>query len=242
VFKCALGDRDAVAEHLEILKRCLDLCGELAAPVARVFTFWKPGAPGAPADAGLERPWEDARSAVTDRLADAVRIAEDFDATVVVENEPSVYASTCAKVAEVLRRLGHPRAAAVWDPGNAVFGAEKEPPYPDGYESLRPHLRHVHVKDARRHPADAPAAAVRLGDGAVPYPDIFTRLIKDGYEGFASLETHYRVTGRLSVEATRLPGGAEFSAGGYDASAECLARWNEMLSTMGAPARETEGR
>jgi sugar phosphate isomerase/epimerase len=242
VFKCALGDRDAIREHAEILKRCLDLCGELKAPLARIFTFWKPGAPGAPADAGLERPWQDARSVVADRLAEAARIAEDFEARLVVENEPSVYASTCAKVAEVIRRVDHPRVAAVWDPGNAVFGTEREPPFPDGYEALRPHLAHVHVKDARRETSSGGPTAVRLGDGEVPYAEIFTRLLADAYDGFASVETHYRVTGRLSAEATRLPGGAEFSAGGYDASAECLDRWNEMLSTMGAPTRGTEGR
>jgi L-ribulose-5-phosphate 3-epimerase len=238
VFKCPLGDRDAIRSHYEILRRCLDLCGELEAPLARIFTFWRPGTPGAPADAGLERPWGDALSAVADRVAEAAAIAEDFDVRLAVENEPSVYGSTCARVAEVLRRVGHPLLFAVWDPGNALYDPDSEPPYPDGYETLKPHIAHVHVKDARRDPAGGPTTAVALGDGAVPYRDVFKRLLDDRYEGYVSLETHYRTTGPLGAKTARMPGGAGFSAGGLEASTLCLERWHTMLADLGAPVRE----
>jgi sugar phosphate isomerase/epimerase len=240
VFKCALGDRDAIREHREILRRCLDLCGELDAPLARIFTFWKPGAPGAPADAGVERPWNAALSEIADRIAGAAQIAEDFDTGLVIENEPSVYGSTCARLAELLRRVDHPLLSAVWDPGNAVYDPDREPPYPDGYEVLKPHIRHIHVKDARRAPPGGPAVAVALGDGEVPYRDIFRRLLDDQYERFVSLETHYRLTGPLTEEAARRPGGADFSAGGFEASVICLDRWFEMLAALGAPVSEPE--
>ncbi|MDR7418185.1 MAG: sugar phosphate isomerase/epimerase family protein [Armatimonadota bacterium] len=242
VFKCALGDRDAVREHDEMLRRCLDLCGELGAPLARIFTFWRPGAPGAPADAGLERPWTEALSPIADRIAHAAEIAERFDVTLAVENEPSVYASTCARVAELLRRVQHRLLAAVWDPGNALYGPEPEPPYPDGYETLKPYLAHVHVKDARRDAAGGPAVAVVLGDGDVPYRDIFRRLLDDGYERFVALETHYRAAGPLSAEAARLPGGGDFSVGGLEASMLCLERWQAMLVDLGVAVPERRRR
>jgi sugar phosphate isomerase/epimerase len=240
VFKCALGDREAIREHYEMLKRCLDLCGELGAPLARIFTFWKPGGPGAPASAGIERPWIEAVSPIADRIAAAAQIAEDFSAELVIENEPSVYGSTCARVAELLRRIEHPLLSAVWDPGNALYDPDGEPPYPDGYEIVKPHLRHVHVKDARRDPRSGQTTAVALGDGEVPYRDIFRRLLDDRYEHFVSLETHYRIAGALTEETARLPGGADFSAGGFEASLICLDRWFEMLAALGAPVKEPE--
>jgi len=230
VFKCPLDDRDAVREHLEILKRCLDVCGELDAPYARVFTFWKPGAPGAPTDAGPQRPWEDVRSAIADRLADAAEVAVDFGRSLVVEHEPSTYASSAARVAELLERIGHRALGALWDPGNTAYDPEGEPAYPESYETLKAYLRHIHIKDARRHPATGAVEAVALGDGQIPYRDIFRRLLDDGYTGFASLETHYRAGGALGEEAARLPGGTAFSAGGLEASTLCLRRWAQMLA------------
>ena len=83
-----------------------------------------------------------------------------------------------------------------------------------------------------RDPTSGSARAVPLGEGEVPYPRIFQRLIEDGYTGFVSLETHYRMTGPLSEEAARLPGGAAFSAGGMEASTLCLQRWQAMLSAL----------
>ena len=225
-----------------MLRRGLDLCGELSAPLARIFTFWKPGAPGAPADAGLERPWSEALSPIADRVAQAAEIAERFDVTLAVENEPSVYASTCARVAEVLRRVRHRLLAAVWDPGNALYDPEREPPYPDGYETLKPHLAHIHVKDARRDAAGGRAAAAVLGEGEVPYRDIFRRLLDDRYERFVALETHYRATAPLGAEAARLPGGADFSAGGLEASLRCLERWHAMLTDLGLAVPEPRRR
>jgi sugar phosphate isomerase/epimerase len=238
VFKCALDDRDAVREHVEILKRSLDVCGELDAPYARVFTFWKPGAPGAPADAGPQRRWEDVRSAIADRLADAAEVATDFGRSLVVEHEPSVHGSSAARVAELLERIGHPALGAVWDPGNTAYDPEGEPAYPESYEILKAHLRHMHLKDARRDPTTGIVEAVALGDGQIPYRDIFRRLLDDGYAGFASLETHHRAGAVVGEEMARLPGGTAFSAGGVAASLLCLRRWAQMLAALGIEVPE----
>jgi sugar phosphate isomerase/epimerase len=90
-------------------------------------------------------------------------------------------------------------------------------------------MLHVHIKDARRDPATGAVSAVALGDGDVPLSAIFTRLGEDGYAGFTSLETHYRLSGPMSDDVTRLPRGAAFSAGGEEASELCLRRWAEIL-------------
>ncbi|MGH7893640.1 MAG: sugar phosphate isomerase/epimerase family protein [Candidatus Binatia bacterium] len=236
VFKCALDDRRQGREHLEILKRCLDVCRELEAPLARVFTFWRPGAPGAPDTAVRPPAWRDVAPTIADRLGEAADIARDFGCRLAIENEPSVYGSACAHVAELIVRLNHPAIGALWDPGNALYDPAAEPPYPDGYGALRPYIVHVHVKDTRRDLITKAAEAVALGDGEIPYPAIFRRLRDDRYAGFASLETHYRIGPALSDEAARMPSGSIFSAGGLEASIICLERWDAMMAAIDVPA------
>jgi len=168
-------------------------------------------------------------------------IAQDFGRRLAVEHEPSVYASTAARVAELLALIRHQALGAVWDPGNTVYDPEEELVLPDSYDTLKPHLLHVHIKDARRDPASHTVAAVPLGDGQVSYPDVFRRLIDDRYAGFVSLETHYRVSGPLSEEAVRLPGGTAFSSGGLEGSIICLERWAHMLRGMGIDVADGQG-
>ncbi|MDR7551322.1 MAG: TIM barrel protein, partial [Armatimonadota bacterium] len=115
------------------------------------------------------------------------------------------------------------------------------PAYPESYETLKGHLWHIHIKDARRNPTSGAVEAVALGDGQIPYRDIFRRLLNDGYAGFASLETHYRAGGALSEEAARLPGGTAFSEGGLEASIFCLRRWAQMLTALGVEVSEGDG-
>jgi sugar phosphate isomerase/epimerase len=231
-FKCALDDPAQAQAHLEVLRRCLDLCGELGTTIVRVFTFWSAHDPEGKRQPAGRSGWPEVAPLIAGRLSEAADVAFSFGRRVGVENEPSVFGSNSRKVAELLARAGHPALGAVWDPGNDVYDPECERPYPEGYEAVSPHLVHIHIKDAVRDPASGSARAVPLGEGEVPYPSIFGRLIEDGYTGFVSLETHYRVAGPLSEEDARLPGGTAFSAGGIEASTLCLQRWEAMLSAL----------
>lgn len=237
-FKCTLDDPAQVGSHFDVLRRCLDLCGEVGSTIVRIFTYW---GSGGSVDESLSagRPgWPQVVPAIADRLAEAADVALSRGCRLGVENEPSVFGSSSQKVAQVLARAGHPALGAVWDPGNDVYVPEGAQPYPDGYEAISPHLLHMHVKDATRDPESGSVRAVPLGDGDVPYPRIFSRLLEDGYSGFASLETHYRIAQPLNEDAVRLPGGAAFSAGGAEASMLCLRRWEEMLLAL--PAAYTQ--
>ncbi len=219
-FKCSLDDPEEVRAHLDILRRCQDLCTELEAPIARIFTFWR-------AENGI---WDNRAAAIADWLVEAAEIARAGGLRLGLENEPSVWGSNCARVADLLRRAAHPVLGAIWDPGNDVYDSEGERPYPDGYVAVRSHIVHVHIKDARRDPQTGAVSATALGDGDVPLPAIFSRLAEDGYPGFVSLETHYRIGAPLSDEVMRLPRGAAFSAGGEEASELCLQRWAGILA------------
>ena len=106
-----------------------------------------------------------------------------------------------------------------------------ETPYPDGYEAIRPFFAHVHIKDAVR--AVPESYCVKVGTGQVGYPSLLRRLAADGYAGWLSMETHYRLDSHLTEEQMRLPGGAGFSAGGAAATAESVAALKDILQKEG---------
>ena len=61
--------------------------------------------------------------------------------------------------------------------------------------------------------------------GEVPYPD--------GYQGYCSLETHYRLGARISEELMRLPQGSGFSDGGMAATGESALALEQLLKEVG---------
>jgi sugar phosphate isomerase/epimerase len=88
----------------------------------------------------------------------------------------------------------------VWDPGNSYFA--NAVPFPDDYAAVKDYVTHVHIKDAVRDPDGKPQWTV-VGDGEIDYEGQLQALIADGYEGYASLETHYRPPSGDTEEGSR---------------------------------------
>jgi len=218
-LKCDLGNEAEYQEHLEILRRSIAAAHTLGAKIIRTFTFWKKGdlAP------------------VFDQIVAAyqepARIAAGEGIVLGVENEPACFVGTGVETADFLEAVGQPSVKAVWDPGNAVWTG-RERAVPDGYERIKPHIAHVHLKDVILHGANGESEATVLGRGNVDIPGQLAALQRDGYTGCASLETHYRVKAHLSEEAVNRPGGSAFSAGGEEASRLCLEAWNQMMERL----------
>ncbi len=116
---------------------------------------------------------------------------------------------------------------AIYDPGNDIYDPAGETPNPDGYEAIRPYLSHILIKDAVK--TEGEPVCVKIGQGLVGYEALLPRLLKDGYDGYLSLETHYRVNQVLSEEQMRLPQGSSFSAGGMEATHESLLALRTLL-------------
>ena len=91
----------------------------------------------------------------------------------------------------------------VWDPANALVAGET--PFPDGYEKLpQDRIVHVHAKDCDMRtgkPAWGP-----LGTRHIPWKAQIARLLKDGYNGHISLETHWPGPDGNKLEASRICG------------------------------------
>ena len=95
---------------------------------------------------------------------------------------------TC-RSADVVRRVNHPALGINWDPGNAFIGGEDRP-YPDGFELVRPYIRHVHFKDGVIDPVTGRREWVV--DGIIDWASAFADLKHDGFDGYVSVETHVR--------------------------------------------------
>ena len=120
-----------------------------------------------------------------------------------LENEHACNIATGAETARLLAALDHPNLKVVWDPANAVVSGEKA--FPEGYGKLPvSRIQHVHAKDCTmdgHQPLWCP-----LGDGVVGWRGQVDALVRDGYRGWLSLETHWPGPGGDKHEASMICG------------------------------------
>lgn len=159
------------------------------------------------------------------------KILESRNKKLLLEADPHMNTSNHQALAQLLDLLASECFGAIYDPGNSLYDPLGEKPFPDAYEAVREHIRHVHIKDAR-HDDDGNPYCLRPGDGLVPYPELLQRLKDDGYRDWLSLETHYRKDSRLTDGQMLRPQGSAFSAGGTEAMAESAASLHNMLESL----------
>ncbi len=201
-----VADDPEVARHLRMLDRALLLARRLGAPFVRVFSFRRSGMiglgnPSPLRPAGGPIP-EEMLDRVAEGLREAARRAEEAGIILLLENVRSCWANTGRNSAAVLEAVDSPALQALWDPGNDYVSGGV--PYPDGYEAVRPHMLHVHVKDASVvDPASGLTRWEPIGEGEIDYQGQIRALLEDGYTGVVSLETHWRPAGGSAESASR---------------------------------------
>ena len=127
---------------------------------------------------------------VAKELEKTAAIAQREGIRLVLENEFSCNVGTGAEAAAMLNAVKAPALGVNWDPGNAYDAGERAP-YPDGYNKLdKSRIWHMHLKDATLGPKGE-SAWMPIGAGKIDYVGQFRALLKDGYKGTLSLETHY---------------------------------------------------
>lgn len=215
-FKCDIDNVAEVDLHLEILKKCIELAHETGTKIIRGFTFWGKG------------DFKENLSKIASRFEKPLKILEKENLTLALEFDPSVFATNARKLVSVIEAINSPLVKALWDPGNDIYEPDGEIPFPDGYEIIKPHMVHMHLKDAAKlH--DGKIVGTPIGDGQVDYKGHFSELVKCGYSGYVVLETHYRKKHDISAEQLALPKGSAFSYLGYEATEECLEKWEKLL-------------
>jgi L-ribulose-5-phosphate 3-epimerase len=123
-------------------------------------------------------------------VAESARRAAKRGFQLAVENVGQSYVWTGADSAKLLSGVKEPALNLNWDPNNA---AEKgEHPFPEGYKMLDPkRIVHVHLRDFR-HNAAGKVEWCAVGEGEADNLGQIRALIKDGFKGTWTLETHWR--------------------------------------------------
>ncbi len=212
LFKCSISDENAVKQNIEGFARLAGFSKILGSSFIRGFDFWEEGA------------------SLEDRTAayqPIIEICEKEDVLCVIEYDPSVHSSTAAKTKALIDAIDSPYIKALFDPGNGLWADEHAVPYPNDYETLGDSIAHIHIKDADL--VEGKIDAVEVGTGRVDYKGLIRKLLETGYDGCLMLETHYRKSVTLTEEQLKLPGGAAFSDGAYEASEESIIRFNAMI-------------
>jgi sugar phosphate isomerase/epimerase len=215
-YKCDVDSPIERQEHLEILRRSIDVGQRLGTSLIRTFTFWR--------KQSLADVWD----RLLDSYAKPIEIARAAGVTLAIENEYACHIGTGRELGRFVAALDSVYVKALWDPCNAFFDDAGEPPFPDGYAAVRGQTAHVHLKDATRLVPGGKPTLTSLGDGEVGIARQLDALVRDGYEGFISLETHWRPE-KLDEATVRLPGGRGFSDRAAAATIACLSNWDAMM-------------
>jgi len=170
-----------------LINRVFQLTRLTGARIVRVFSYWRTVDPPQ---------CEERIVAALHALAEE---ASKHGVTIGLENEYACNVGTAEESARVLTRLPHPNLQLIWDPANALILGET--PYPDGYRRLPPErVLHVHVKDCivrDGRPVWGPVGAM-----GIDWRGQVRALREDAYEGWLSLETHWKGPSGDKLEAS----------------------------------------
>lgn len=140
-------------------------------------------------------------------MVPVLEAAEKHNVTVLIETEYNQVSTDVTRTADgtldLIELVASPRFQVNFDPCNLFIASEEA--YPYAYETLKPHIRHIHLKDATkydpiRHGADYRKVVqtdargnwicVALGQGGVNTEGLLKRLQADNYEGVVAIELH----------------------------------------------------
>lgn len=183
------GARYTHTDHSTLLARAFEVARRLDARLIRVFSFWRTVDPAA------------CVPRVASALYELAEEARTHDVLIGLENEHACNVGTGEELGQMLRQVPHPHLVAIWDPANALVVGET--PYPDGYSHIPfDRIAHVHAKDCvvvDHAPTWGP-----LGEMAIDWKGQIDRLVRDGYRGAISLETHWTGPSGDTLMASRI--------------------------------------
>ena len=179
-------------QHLEGLKRCINIAKELGTDIVRIMSCRKEmiifGYNGAEEWVASTGSWDK----LLKLMEVPVKLAEDEGITLVVETGNNAMITSGVLAKKLIDDLGTKHLKILWDIPNTMYCTEV--PYPDAYEEIKDYIGHIHLKDCKIDIAWATVRFCPLGEGDVaPYLEgIAAALKKDGYQGVISLESVYR--------------------------------------------------
>ena len=163
---------DAREKNLAEAKRFIDLAQQIRCPYVRVFPNNFPKEGGKKATMQL----------IVEGLLELGEYAKNKNVTVLMETHGDVV--QIDDLAAIMQAASHSYVGLVWDVTN-MWAVTKEAPSA-AYTTLKKHIRHVHIKDAKL--VDGKLQYTLLGEGDIPIWEALTALFQNGYSGYYSFE------------------------------------------------------
>lgn len=163
-------------DQARLAERAFQLAKLTGAQIVRVFSYWRTVEP------------EKCYQAICEDLHALAERAKEHDVIIGLENEHACNIGTASEAKAILDQVQHPNLKLVWDPANMLVAGED--PFPAGYDLLpKDRIVHVHAKDCHMEghtPVWGP-----VGTRHVDWKGQIAALLRDGYQGAVSLETHW---------------------------------------------------
>ena len=179
----------------EVLERAAAMASQLGTNKVRLFDFWR-----------LEddKPY---RRDMDEKLREFSDRAAKRNIVFVLENEYECNTATAPEAARTLGAVKNKNFLLNWDPANAARAGDQV--FPEGYALLpKERIGHMHLKDIKRN-ANGDYAWECMGRGTIDYLGQFRAMLRDGYRGTMSLETHWRGAGNPEESSRQSMAGAK---------------------------------
>jgi L-ribulose-5-phosphate 3-epimerase len=189
------GASFSFAQQDEVLERAAAMAKAFGTTKVRMFDFWR---------LDDDKPYREAMDA---KLREAAEKAAKKDIVLILENEFECNTATSPEAARTLAAVKNKNFFLNWDPGNAVKLGDKA--FPEGYALLpKERIGHMHLKDVKRT-ADGGYDWECMGRGIIDYEAQFRAMLRDGYHGTMSLETHWNGAGNMEESSRRSMAGTK---------------------------------
>jgi sugar phosphate isomerase/epimerase len=189
------GANYSFAQQDEVLERAIAMANVFGTKKVRMFDFWR---------LLDDKPYRDSMDA---KLSEAAGKAAKKDIMLLLENEYECNTATASETARTLSHVTAKNFLLNWDPANAAMRGDRV--FPEGYALLpKDRIGHMHLKDVKPK-ADGAYDWECMGRGIIDYQGQFRAMMRDGYRGTMSLETHWNGAGNMEESSRQSMAGTK---------------------------------
>jgi sugar phosphate isomerase/epimerase len=177
-IRMAEPDQSKQNKHLDELKRYVEICFNFGTPFIRIFG----GEIG-------DLSWDQAVDEAAETLNRMIEITKDGNAKIVIETHDDWMAADHFKT--LMENVNSEKVGVLWDVNHPFIFIGEDPE--ETWEKLGKWIYHTHWKDSKIAIDTVMGfEPCLMGEGDLPHEQIYSVLVKGGYNGYLSLEWEKR--------------------------------------------------
>lgn len=173
IGKVFIDDEEGFEKQVSLLEKLCKMASILECKHIRMFSFYIP----------KDKNPEEYKDEVIKKLKIFTSIAEKYNVVLLHENEKDIYGDIASRCLTIFKEVDSENFKAIFDFANFVQCKEDTK---ECYKLLKDYIEYYHIKDANQ--ADKENVVCGTGEGKIE--EILTDAIRNGYEGFLTMEPH----------------------------------------------------